>query len=448
MQTAKKILLPYTESGTAMAAIRRQPQRGVLVLILLILVHISACAESLQVLHWWRSTGEQKAVAVLSNRMAQENIQWRDGLVPSGSGIGANIVLKSRVLAGNAPEVAQLNGVLISEWADLGLLLEMDSVAVAGKWEKLLLPSVWSLVQSHGHLVAAPLGVHRTNTLFYNKKIFSKYDLSAPNTWEEFEQIAKKLQQAGIVPLAQSTEPWQLATLFDTILLSESSPAFYQEAFVRKEPAAFYDQRFSRALKRLRTLKKYMVLSAQERTWMEMARQLAEGNAAMMIMGDWVKGELNAMGLVTDVGFGCTAVPETGNYHLYNVDTLVMLAKDNSLRATQEKFAQMLISPALQAEYNQVKGSISVLRNPDLSKMDSCSRASWKLFSRGSSVQVPSLVHRMATDEISKDAIIAEIHRFFMDDQMTIGETQRRLGAIARYLSKTKAGNDAQDINR
>ena len=181
---------------------------------------------------------------------------------------------------------------------------------------------------------------------------------------------------------------------------------------------------------------------------MEMARQLADSNAAMMIMGDWVKGELNAMGLVTDVGFGCTAVPETGNYHLYNVDTLVMLAKDNSMRATQEKFAQMLVSPGLQAEYNQVKGSISVLRNPDLSKMDSCSRASWKLFSRGSSVQVPSLVHRMATDEISKDAIIAEIHRFFMDDQMTVGETQRRLGAIARYLSKTKAGNDAQDINR
>ncbi|CAN5810141.1 ABC transporter substrate-binding protein [soil metagenome] len=458
MQTAKIILLPYVEliNRAGVPALCGQrctpPLRRLFIFalgaILTIALQLPAQAQALQVLHWWKSAGEHKAVDLLASRLAQENILWRDAVIPSGSGIGAGIVLKSRVLAGTAPEVAQLNGVAITEWADLGLLLEFDAVGTSGKWDKLVFPLVWNLVQPRGHVVAAPLGIHRINTLFFNRKLFSKYDLAVPESWDEFEHVAKKLQQAGVIPLAQSSEPWQVATLFETLLLSEGGAGFYSTAFVKKDPAAFYDQRFARALMRLRALKKYMPLPLQERAWSDMARQLADGGAAMLVMGDFVKGELNALGLVTDIGFGCTAVPETANYHLYDIDTLVMLSKDNNARVAQEKLAQIVMSPALQADYNQIKGSIPVLRNPDLTKMDSCSRASWKLFSRGSAVQVPSLAHRMATDELSRDAIVAEIHRFFMDDQITAGEVQRRLGAIARSLPKPKAGNDAQDTNR
>jgi glucose/mannose transport system substrate-binding protein len=113
-----------------------------------------------------------------------------------------------------------------------------------------------------------------------------------------------------------------------------------------------------------------------------------------------------------------------------------MLENGTLSLAAQEKIAQIAVSPAIQTEYNQLKGSISTLRNADLSKMDSWSRASWKLFARGSASQVPSLTHRMATDDISKDAIIAEIVRFFMDDTITIEDTQHRLASIVRSLPK------------
>jgi len=57
------------------------------------------------------------------------------------------------------------------------------------------------------------------------------------------------------------------------------------------------------------------------------------------------------------------------------------------------------------------------------------------IFAR-SAVQVPSLAHRMATDEISKDAIIAEIMRFFSNDSLSVSDTQKRLAAISRTLPK------------
>ena len=310
MQTEQKNFLP-AEEGTRMQQFRPSRWRRLFMPCLLAVSCTAAQAQSVQVLHWWKSLSEQQAVNLLTTKLAQDNLQWRDGLVPSGSGVGASIVLKSRILAGNAPEAAQLNGVLVSEWAELGLLLDIDSVAQSGKWEKNLFPKVWNLIQVKNHVVAAPLGVHRINTLFYNKKIFSKLELEPPASWEEFDQLIPKLQQAGITPLAQSSEIWQVATLFETVLLSVSNPAFYQDVFVRKQPSAFMDARFAQALKRLRLLKKAMPNPVPDKLWMDLSRQLADGQAAMLIMGDWVKGELNALGQGTDVGFSCVAVPGT-----------------------------------------------------------------------------------------------------------------------------------------
>lgn len=156
----------------------------------------------------------------------------------------------------------------------------------------------------------------------------------------------------------------------------------------------------------------------------------------MFIMGDWVKGELNAWGRGTDDTFSCTAVPGTGDYHLYSVDTLAMPTQDYSHQHAQEKLARIVMSPTAQDDYNQFKGSISVRRTADKSRMDSCSRDSAQTFARGAAVLAPSLVHRMATDEASKDAIIVEVRDYFMNDRISATDAQQRMAAIIRSLSK------------
>jgi glucose/mannose transport system substrate-binding protein len=407
----------------------------------------SARAEGLQVLHWWKSSSERRAIDLIAARLVDEHIDWRDSMIPGGSGVGAGIVLRSRVLAKDAPEVAQVNGIVIAEWARLGLLLELDGVAQAGKWDKLLLPSVAALIAPGAHVVAAPLGIHRINTLFFNRKLFAQHRLTAPTTWDEFERVAGVLQQGGVVALAQSSEPWQVATLFETLVLAEGGVDFYRALFIARDPAAYSSAELGAALMRLRSLKKWMSKPVLERPWTDMARQLADGDAAMMVMGDWVKGEFNAWGLVTDVQFGCVAAPGTGALHLYNVDTLAMLAPRRagpSHRQAQEKLAAIAMSASVQNDYNQIKGSVPVLRNPQLTKMDSCARASWTLFAAGGAV--PSLVHRMALDEIVRDAIVAEVHRFFLDDGIAVADSVRRLGAIGRTGAATAITSPAAAV--
>ena len=213
---------------------------------------------TLQVLHWWTSDSERKAATVLSDHLADEGVIWRDAGIPGGAGIGAGKVLKTRVLASDAPEVTQIIGASIQEWADLGFLLELDHVAAQNKWNASLFPTIQTLIQHHKHVVAAPLGIHRINTLFYNRALFARLKLAPPESWNDLVAVSAKLKEAGITPLAQSSEPWQVATLFENLVLAESGPAFHGELFVRLNPQALMDPRFTDALARLRQMKGWM----------------------------------------------------------------------------------------------------------------------------------------------------------------------------------------------
>jgi len=393
-----------------------------------------APTESLQVLHWWTSPSERRAANALAARLREDGVEWRDGAIPGGAGLGAGKVLKSRVLAGDAPDATQIIGASIGEWAELGLLLEFDNVAAAGGWSTALFPTIYNLVQHRKHVVAAPLGIHRLNTLFYNRKLFERLKLAPPATWAEFEQTARTLRTAGVAPLVQSSEPWQVAALFENLVLAEGGPEYYRELFVRQSPQAVMDKRLPAALERLRTMKSWMA-SQDELPWTDSVRRFTRREGAMLIMGDWAKAEMNDWGFATDDEFSCAPMPGTGKVHLYSVDTLSMFSKDYGHMPAQEKLARLAATPSMQQQYNAIKGSVPVRRDADPAKMDSCARASWIAFGKGAAAQAPSLVHRMAADEESRDAIIAEVHRFFSDDSVSAADTQRRLAAILRALN-------------
>lgn len=59
----------------------------------------------------------------------------------------------------------------------------------------------------NGKMVGMPFN-SSTPILYYNVEALEKAGVEPPVTWEEFEQIAPKLVEAGFVPMAQSHLPW------------------------------------------------------------------------------------------------------------------------------------------------------------------------------------------------------------------------------------------------
>jgi len=395
--------------------------------------------DTLQVLHWWTSQGERAAAAALASRLAQEHVTWRDAAVPGGAGQGALKVLKGRFLAGDAPEATQIIGPAIAEWAGMGLLLELDDVAEAEGWDRALFPVVRELVRHRGHVVAAPLGIHRCNSLLVNRAVLARLGLAAPMSWPAFDQCLARCAAAGVPALVQSAEPWQVATLFEALLLASAGPALHRAIFSAHDEAALRDPRFALALSRLRACRRATASPGRELPWVDAVRELSEGRAAMMVTGDWGKAELAQRGARAGADFDCLPFPGTADWHLYSIDTLVMIAGDFSHAPAQRRLAALCASPAMQEAWNRAKGSASVRRDADPARMDAAERASWTTFGRGPAALAPSMVHRMATDEAGRDAIIAELHRFDGDATLAPEALAQRLGAIFRALARTPA---------
>lgn len=394
--------------------------------------HAQGPGVPLDVLHWWTSASERRAADQLSAQLANAGVVWKDAAIPGGGGMAAVKVLKSRVLLGDPPDVAQLIGTTLTDWADMGLVLPLNGVAQRQRWAQVLFPTVLDLVTYKGDVIAAPLGIQRINTLLYNRKLFARLGLTPPRSWGQFEIAARKLTALGLRPLVWSDEPWQMATVFETVLLGEAGPTLYRELIVQRKGSAWMDPRVERALQRLRWLRTLSGDNPQEKTWTDGARELMNDSAGMMIMGDWAKGELMAWGASPTKDFGCVVVPGTEGMHLYSVDTLAMLVSARQRETTQEKMAEVVVSPATQLAYNRIKGAVPVRRDVDVSSLDGCARDSWETFAAPRSARVPSLAHRMAADEAIKDAVAQTLWRFLTDARMEPQEAQRRLAAVIR----------------
>ncbi|MGN6829875.1 ABC transporter substrate-binding protein [Paucibacter sp. M5-1] len=410
-------------------------------------------AAELNVLHWWTSASERAAADHVAARMAEIGLRWVDGAVAGGGGGAAIKVLNERTLRRMAPKVAQLNGQSMSEWADMGLLLELDGVAQRRQWSRVLFPQVMAQLTVREHVVAAPLGIHRINNLYLNKSLFRQHRIELPSDWDGLERAAARLRAAGVSPVAFSDEPWQVATVFEALLLSEAGPALYRRMLVQRDPAAFGDPALERAFKRLRVWRSLAgpapavtapasgaaVAAPGERPWTELVADFAAERSAMLIMGDWARGELGMLGLEGGRDFECKAVPGTAQVHLFSIDTLAMLAGGSPAQAEQEKMAELLGSAALQLGYNRIKGSVPVRRDVPVDELDPCAQQSFHLFANPATPRVPSLVHRMAFGEVGKNAIIETVHRFALDPSQTPAAAQRKLQGLLRALSPAAA---------
>ncbi|MFV0431637.1 MAG: extracellular solute-binding protein [Alphaproteobacteria bacterium] len=60
---------------------------------------------------------------------------------------------------------------------------------------------------SQGKMIGMPFN-SSTPIMYYNKDILEKLGLEPPKTWEEFEEMAPKIKEAGYIGLSQSHTPW------------------------------------------------------------------------------------------------------------------------------------------------------------------------------------------------------------------------------------------------
>ncbi|MDR3427351.1 extracellular solute-binding protein [Silvimonas sp.] len=385
--------------------------------------------EDIEVLHGWFASSGARAVAEIKMRLNQMGHHWAD--MHSGKDVPG--MLKTAVEKGKLPTAAAFGGVKIQNWAGKGVLADLDEVASEQGWNRIL-PSVLDrMMQAEGKYVAVPLGVARVNVLWVNSSLVKRVGVTqAPTSWDDFFVLCDKLMAAGITPLAHSEVKWQVATLFESVVLGLCGAQFYLQAFSKLDASALSGPQMARALETFRRLKRYCTPDSVGREWNLATMDVINGRAAMQLMGDWVKGELDEANRRPGEDYLFWAAPTVNGEYSFAADTLTFFRQDEPVRRkAQLDFARLLVSHEGQLAYNKHKGSIPARTDVDTNKLDAYGRASSRDFSQAASrnVLVPSWAHNMAVQDDQKKALIEAVAEFWSNDNMTPADGARRLAA-------------------
>ena len=388
-----------------------------------------------EVLHWWTSGGEARSVAELKKMLEEKGDTWKDFAVAGGGGETAMTVLKSRVVSGNPPTAAQVKGPGIQEWAREGVLANLDPVAQAGDWDNLLPKVVSDIMKYQGHYVAVPVNVHRVNWMWANPAVFEKAGAQVPTTWDEFKVAADKIQKAGFIAVAHGGQPWQDATLFESIALGVGGADWYRQAFVDLNPDALNSPTMVKAFDTLRMVQQYIDKDAANRDWNLATAMVINGKAGMQFMGDWAKGEFTAAGKVPGKDYICAPAPGTAGAFTFNIDSFIMFKqKEESAQKAQADLAEAIMDPKFQEIFNLNKGSIPVRLGMDLSKFDQCAKDSAATFVSASDegTLVPSWAHEMAMPPANKGAMFDVVTAFMNTPSMSSQDAASQMAAAGK----------------
>lgn len=325
----------------------------------------TASKDKVNVYHWWTAGGEKEAINAVINgfQAVYGSQQAKSNAIPGGAG-GA-MVMKVKVLqqAGKSPEAFQAHpGQEIQPYLDAGMLLDLTGLWEYAGLEERMLPGIAQLCKTaQGQYYIMPIGVHKTNTIFYNKHMFEQYGVALPDeqdiTWEEFwaicEDFSQKLPEGKYPVDLGDRKGWAASQVFEDIMMG-TDPRIYQD-FINGSATQEQVQSVLDVFARLMT---HVAPDHSAREWYETAGRMVAGDYAMQLMGTWTQPLLTAQGWVYGEDYGVFNMPGTQGYYGLCIDAFVV-PNDSANVQGGARWAYMVADPGVQAAFSRVKESVS-----------------------------------------------------------------------------------------
>jgi glucose/mannose transport system substrate-binding protein len=330
--------------------------------------------KEIQMLHWWTSGGEAAALNVLKDAVTKEGYVWKDVPVAGGGGEGAMTTLKAMVAAGNPPTSSQILGYFAIDYAEAGKLADVTVLATKEGWEKVLPKAIQKFTTTNGKWDAIPINIHSANWVWLNKGLFEKLGGSEPKTFDEFIALLDKAKAAGIMPLALGGQPWQEATMFDSVVVSTGGVDFYKKAFIDLDESALKSDTMKKSFDNLAKLRNYTDRDYVGRDWNLATAMVIKGDALVQVIGDWAKGEFRNANKEAGKDFVCYRFPGTDGSVLYLTDMFALFKVPADRQAGQLALADAAMSPSVQSAFNVVKGSVPARMDVPDTAFDMCGK--------------------------------------------------------------------------
>ncbi len=248
---------------------------------------------------------------------------------------------------------------------DSGNLHPIDAMWDANGLNDIVAPSVAKgATLYNGARYLVPFGYHYAG-MFYNKKVLTDAGVTEmPKTWDEFLALCETLESKGIVPIALgSKNRWPAQFWFDYLVLRTAGPDY--RAALMNGTASYTDDQVKLAMQKWKELVDagYFAPNANADDWTDAADKVARGDAAMTLMGTWITGYWNGIGLKPGDDYDFFEFPQMAdgvpNAAVGPVDGLVIASNAPNMENAEKLLAFLVSNPDVQAKWAGIQGALS-----------------------------------------------------------------------------------------
>lgn len=364
------------------------------------IIEDTAATGRFDVYHWWTAGGEKEAIetALAAFQARYPNITAVSNAIPGGAGGAMVMKVKVLVITGNSPESFQAHpGYEIEPYTESNMLFPVTGIWEYDRLEERLLPGIAEMCKIGDDYYLVPIGVHRTNVVWYNKHVFDQYGIQPPEepvTWEEFWALCDQLQAilpAGQYPLDLGDRMgWPATHVFETIMMG-LDPQLYEDFINGKATEA----QIADVLRVYKKFLSYVPPDHTARLWYEAAGRVYAGDSAMYLHGCWIKAYFSSRGWVYGQDYGAFAAPGTTGTFGLCVDAFVV-PRGSKSPEHGVRWAHMCTDRGLQEIFSPLKGSISPYRDTSTSLYDPLTLAFYNELLDPNTLVYPSFTHGIA----------------------------------------------------
>lgn len=387
-------------------------------------------AADVEVIHWWTSGGEQAAVSVFGREFDAGGDNWVDTAIAGGE--AARSATLQRILGGDPPGAAQFNpGRQYEELIAGGMLLDLTSLAEEENWAGIIRPaSISEACLVDGHWWCVPVNIHSWNWAWASIPAFEKAGVELPTSFEDLIAKAPALQEAGIIPVAMGGETWQINGAFGVLQTSmlgiEKRAAILRD----RDLDAAAGPEMTKVFETFRALKQFTDEGSANRNWNDTTNLVVTDKAGVQIMGDWARGEFAVAGEVAGKDYACLALPIDHPTVSTGGDIFLFPKQgDPEVEAAQLRMASMMISPRVQALFNNAKGSMPVRDDVDMSLADDCMKRGLEIIRDPANIAVDAGRWQSNDTTGQMNDLIGQ---FWADDSMSVADAQAQYVDILR----------------
>ena len=217
-----------------------------------------------------------------------------------------------QLAGGNPPDAfSYWAGALTQFVVEQGSVQPINDVWDDGGFDALFPAAIADAAVYEGERYLLPFGYHYAG-LFYNPSVLEDAGVTdLPTSWDDFIAMLDQLQDAGVAPIALgSSARWPAQFWFDYLLLRTAGPEY--RASLMAGEASYTDPEVAAAFDLWAELMEagYFVPDANAYDWTDAADQVANGEAAMTLMGTWITGYWDGNGLTAGDDYDVFPFPE------------------------------------------------------------------------------------------------------------------------------------------